>query len=150
MRCQHHLACRDAGAELNDEAVYKIVPYEEFDTLFSAYQRKNTEKARAYQCSCDVTHGQAATDDLDEELKKPKELSIVDARRHDRCPSITPIADGRSAQNCNILLSKLRVSNREIRHAILSMDEARSTALRHRLIRGRRTSKSPWTCWNRC
>ena len=33
-------------ADLHDESVYKVVPYEEFDALFSAYQRKNAEKVR--------------------------------------------------------------------------------------------------------
>ncbi|CAF98167.1 unnamed protein product, partial [Tetraodon nigroviridis] len=40
--------------------------------------------------------------------KKVKELSVIDGRR---------------AQNCNILLSRLKMTNEEIRHAILSMDE---------------------------
>uniref|UniRef100_A0A674MB03 Dishevelled associated activator of morphogenesis 1b n=1 Tax=Takifugu rubripes TaxID=31033 RepID=A0A674MB03_TAKRU len=40
--------------------------------------------------------------------KKVKELSVIDGRR---------------AQNCNILLSRLKMTNEDIRHAILSMDE---------------------------
>uniref|UniRef100_A0A3P9IAY7 Dishevelled associated activator of morphogenesis 1b n=1 Tax=Oryzias latipes TaxID=8090 RepID=A0A3P9IAY7_ORYLA len=40
--------------------------------------------------------------------KKVKELSVIDGRR---------------AQNCNILLSRLRLSNDEIKRAILTMDE---------------------------
>uniref|UniRef100_A0A8D0A2H8 Dishevelled associated activator of morphogenesis 1b n=1 Tax=Sander lucioperca TaxID=283035 RepID=A0A8D0A2H8_SANLU len=40
--------------------------------------------------------------------KKVKELSVINGRR---------------AQNCNILLSRLRLTNEEIRHAILTMDE---------------------------
>uniref|UniRef100_A0A3P9JWG7 Dishevelled associated activator of morphogenesis 1b n=1 Tax=Oryzias latipes TaxID=8090 RepID=A0A3P9JWG7_ORYLA len=40
--------------------------------------------------------------------KKVKELSVIDGRR---------------AQNCNILLSRLRLSNEEIKRAILTMDE---------------------------
>lgn len=41
-------------------------------------------------------------------IKKVKELSVIDGRR---------------AQNCNILLSRLKVSNEEIKKAILTMDE---------------------------
>ncbi|KAF7648127.1 hypothetical protein LDENG_00161540 [Lucifuga dentata] len=41
-------------------------------------------------------------------VKKVKELSVIDGRR---------------AQNCNILLSRLKLTNEEIRHAILTMDE---------------------------
>ncbi|XP_041132548.1 disheveled-associated activator of morphogenesis 1-like isoform X2 [Polyodon spathula] len=40
--------------------------------------------------------------------RKVKELSVIDGRR---------------AQNCNILLSKLRLTNEEIKRAILTMDE---------------------------
>nr|XP_046268384.1 disheveled-associated activator of morphogenesis 1 [Scatophagus argus] len=40
--------------------------------------------------------------------KKVKELSVIDGRR---------------AQNCNILLSRLKMSNEEICHAVLTMDE---------------------------
>uniref|UniRef100_A0A667XNN4 Dishevelled associated activator of morphogenesis 1b n=1 Tax=Myripristis murdjan TaxID=586833 RepID=A0A667XNN4_9TELE len=40
--------------------------------------------------------------------KKVKELSVIDGRR---------------AQNCNIVLSRLKLTNEEIRHAILTMDE---------------------------
>ncbi|XP_026212595.1 disheveled-associated activator of morphogenesis 1-like [Anabas testudineus] len=50
---------------------------------------------------------QKYTDD-DQTLKKVKELSVIDGRR---------------AQNCNILLSRLKLTNEEIHHAILTMDE---------------------------
>uniref|UniRef100_A0A4W4FTB3 Disheveled-associated activator of morphogenesis 1 n=1 Tax=Electrophorus electricus TaxID=8005 RepID=A0A4W4FTB3_ELEEL len=41
-------------------------------------------------------------------MKKVKELSVIDGRR---------------AQNCNILLSRLKLTNEEIKRAILTMDE---------------------------
>ncbi len=47
-----------------------MLPLPDIDTTFSAYQRKNAEKEKA--------------DDLDDELKKPKELTIVDSRRSAR------------------------------------------------------------------
>uniref|UniRef100_A0A674N2W7 Dishevelled associated activator of morphogenesis 1b n=1 Tax=Takifugu rubripes TaxID=31033 RepID=A0A674N2W7_TAKRU len=55
---------------------------------------------------CDITK-LSAEDDFTFS-KKVKELSVIDGRR---------------AQNCNILLSRLKMTNEDIRHAILSMDE---------------------------
>ncbi|MBZ3872096.1 Disheveled-associated activator of morphogenesis 1 [Sciurus carolinensis] len=49
-----------------------------------------------------------ATDDTLSSKMKVKELSVIDGRR---------------AQNCNILLSRLKLSNDEIKRAILTMDE---------------------------
>uniref|UniRef100_A0A673NHK2 Disheveled-associated activator of morphogenesis 1-like n=1 Tax=Sinocyclocheilus rhinocerous TaxID=307959 RepID=A0A673NHK2_9TELE len=51
---------------------------------------------------------QKETEDDALSSKKVKELSVIDGRR---------------AQNCNILLSRLKVSNEEIKRAILTMDE---------------------------
>lgn len=53
---------------------------------------------------------QRPTKDTEDEhaVKKVKELSVIDGRR---------------AQNCNILLSRLKLTNEEIRNAILTMDQ---------------------------
>eukprot|EP00048_Salpingoeca_helianthica_P016237 m.231210 g.231210 ORF g.231210 m.231210 type:complete len:1066 (+) comp18280_c0_seq1:77-3274(+) len=81
-------------SDMHDAEVYSSIDRTEFDAMFSAYQRKQTEDTKQ--------------DDDDEEHQRPKELSLVDGRR---------------AQNCVILLTKLRMSNREIHHVVLSMDE---------------------------
>uniref|UniRef100_A0A672TBF2 Dishevelled associated activator of morphosis 2 n=1 Tax=Sinocyclocheilus grahami TaxID=75366 RepID=A0A672TBF2_SINGR len=54
-----------------------------------------------------------STDDLYVSSRKVKELSVIDGRR---------------AQNCVILLSKLKMSNEEIKRAILEMDEREELA----------------------
>ncbi|XP_037833695.1 disheveled-associated activator of morphogenesis 1 isoform X2 [Kryptolebias marmoratus] len=74
--------------EIDDLEVFKALDLEEFEKTFSAYQRPPKE--------------------IGEEVKKVKELSVIDGRR---------------AQNCNILLSRLKMTNEEICSAILTMDE---------------------------
>ncbi|MEJ1269394.1 dishevelled associated activator of morphogenesis 1 [Cricetulus griseus] len=80
--------------EIDDTKVFKILDLEDLERTFSAYQRQQKE-----------------TDAIDDTLSskfKVKELSVIDGRR---------------AQNCNILLSRLKLSNDEIKRAILTMDE---------------------------
>ena len=67
---------------------------EDFERTFSAYQKKS-EDAEDTKSSGKVP-------------LRTKELSVIDGRR---------------AQNCTILLSKLKISNEELKTAILSMDE---------------------------
>ncbi|XP_054617510.1 disheveled-associated activator of morphogenesis 1-like isoform X5 [Dunckerocampus dactyliophorus] len=87
--------------EVDDGKVFKILDLEDIEKTFSAYQRQqdfftiNSNK-------------QKETEDDTLTSKKVKELSVIDGRR---------------AQNCNILLSRLKLSNEEIKRAILTMDE---------------------------
>ncbi|XP_053375158.1 disheveled-associated activator of morphogenesis 1-like [Mercenaria mercenaria] len=81
--------------DLDDSKLYPLLDLEEFERTFSAYQKKQQDE----------------TDDLRNSGKTPqknKELSVIDGRR---------------AQNCTILLSKLKISNEEIKTAVLNMDE---------------------------
>ncbi|NXL50904.1 DAAM1 protein, partial [Podilymbus podiceps] len=78
---------------IDDAKVFKILDLEDLERTFSAYQRQQKEDA---------------IDDTLSSRHKVKELSVIDGRR---------------AQNCNILLSRLKLSNEEIKRAILTMDE---------------------------
>ncbi|NWS74560.1 DAAM2 protein, partial [Crotophaga sulcirostris] len=79
--------------DIDDTKVYKVLDLEDLERTFSAYQRQQKEDA---------------IDDTLSSRHKVKELSVIDGRR---------------AQNCNILLSRLKLSNEEIKRAILTMDE---------------------------
>uniref|UniRef100_A0A8B9YKH1 Dishevelled associated activator of morphogenesis 2 n=1 Tax=Bos mutus grunniens TaxID=30521 RepID=A0A8B9YKH1_BOSMU len=85
--------------EIDDMKVFRILDLEDFEKMFSAYQRHQKELG--------------STEDIHLASRKVKELSVIDGRR---------------AQNCIILLSKLKLSNEEIRQAILKMDEQEDLA----------------------
>nr|XP_055185749.1 disheveled-associated activator of morphogenesis 2 isoform X2 [Nyctereutes procyonoides] len=85
--------------EIDDRQVFRILDLEDFEKMFSAYQRHQKELG--------------STEDIYLASRKVKELSVIDGRR---------------AQNCIILLSKLKLSNEEIRQAILKMDEQEDLA----------------------
>lgn len=86
--------------EVDDAKVFKILDLEDIEKTFSAYQRQ--------QDFLMINNSKQKEEEDTLTSKKVKELSVIDGRR---------------AQNCNILLSRLRLSNEEIRRAILTMDE---------------------------
>uniref|UniRef100_A0A8C4L3J4 Dishevelled associated activator of morphogenesis 2 n=1 Tax=Equus asinus asinus TaxID=83772 RepID=A0A8C4L3J4_EQUAS len=93
--------------EIDDMQVFRILDLEDFEKMFSAYQR---HQVRPYYSL--YSHIKQRNIILSISLFF-KELSVIDGRR---------------AQNCIILLSKLKLSNEEIRQAILKMDEQEDLA----------------------
>ncbi|XP_033125746.1 disheveled-associated activator of morphogenesis 1-A-like isoform X1 [Anneissia japonica] len=81
--------------DLDEMKVLKLMDFQEFDKTFSAYQKPRTEED-------DPGYGSFRTP------SKPKELSVIDGRR---------------AQNCTILLSRIKLTNRELTKAIMEMDK---------------------------
>uniref|UniRef100_A0A671QRV5 Disheveled-associated activator of morphogenesis 1-like n=1 Tax=Sinocyclocheilus anshuiensis TaxID=1608454 RepID=A0A671QRV5_9TELE len=94
---------RTMWLDLDDIRVFKQLDLEDIEKTFSAYQR-HVKSSLAYS----LIVFQKESEDDTVTSKKVKELSVIDGRR---------------AQNCNILLSKLKLSNEEIKRAILTMDE---------------------------
>uniref|UniRef100_A0A3B5LUQ2 Dishevelled associated activator of morphogenesis 2 n=1 Tax=Xiphophorus couchianus TaxID=32473 RepID=A0A3B5LUQ2_9TELE len=85
--------------EIDDLRAFKILDLKDIEKMFSAYQRQQKETG--------------SMDDIYVSTRKVKELSVIDGRR---------------AQNCVILLSKLKMTNEEIKRAILEMDEREELA----------------------
>ncbi|XP_077476468.1 disheveled-associated activator of morphogenesis 2 isoform X2 [Stigmatopora argus] len=95
--------------DIDDLKPFKILDLKDIEKMFSAYQRQ--QDLLANQSFKQKETG--SMDDIYVSARKVKELSVIDGRR---------------AQNCIILLSKLKMSNEEIKRAILEMDEREELA----------------------
>uniref|UniRef100_A0A8C1NBE0 Dishevelled associated activator of morphogenesis 2 n=1 Tax=Cyprinus carpio TaxID=7962 RepID=A0A8C1NBE0_CYPCA len=98
---------------------FKVLDLKDIEKMFSAYQRQQVCKSKAQSHIISksdkkmISKETGSMDDLYLSSRKVKELSVIDGRR---------------AQNCVILLSKLKMSNEEIKRAILEMDEREELA----------------------
>lgn len=82
-------------SELDDTKLYNVMDLESIDKIFCAYQKNGVS-------------AEGSIEDLRTLGKNKKTMSVIDSRR---------------AQNCTILLSKLKMSDNEITRTILSMDQ---------------------------
>ncbi|XP_051852849.1 disheveled-associated activator of morphogenesis 2 isoform X1 [Antechinus flavipes] len=95
--------------EIDDLQVFRVLDLEDLEKMFSAYQRHQDLLTNPSFKQKEM----GSIEDLYLTTRKVKELSVIDGRR---------------AQNCIILLSKLKLSNEEIRRAVLKMDEEEDLA----------------------
>ncbi|KAK2166761.1 hypothetical protein NP493_1306g00020 [Ridgeia piscesae] len=84
--------------EIDDTKMYKVLDLHDLERTFSAYQRQQETMSSPSTYSSEV---------MVKGTPKQKELSLVDGRR---------------AQNCTILLSKLKMTSQSLAHAVLTMD----------------------------
>uniref|UniRef100_A0A669CCS7 Dishevelled associated activator of morphosis 2 n=1 Tax=Oreochromis niloticus TaxID=8128 RepID=A0A669CCS7_ORENI len=120
-------------SDIDDLRAFKILDLKDIEKMFSAYQRQQRPQEERFLAGrkADWTINRmrltcsplrhvffplketGSMDDIYVSTRKVKELSVIDGRR---------------AQNCVILLSKLKMSNEEIKRAILEMDEREELA----------------------
>uniref|UniRef100_A0A8C9YRX3 Dishevelled associated activator of morphosis 2 n=1 Tax=Sander lucioperca TaxID=283035 RepID=A0A8C9YRX3_SANLU len=119
--------------DIDDLRAFKILDLKDIEKMFSAYQRQqvwicyqifhsgdgggltqSSKESNLDLLSFILLQKETGSmDDIYVSTRKVKELSVIDGRR---------------AQNCIILLSKLKMSNEEIKRAILEMDEREELA----------------------
>lgn len=83
-------------SELDDSKLYNVMDLESIDKIFCAYQKNGVSTEGSIEDLRNLGN------------KNKRSMSVIDSRR---------------AQNCTILLSKLKMSDNEITRTILSMDQ---------------------------
>uniref|UniRef100_A0A668ATZ6 Dishevelled associated activator of morphogenesis 1b n=1 Tax=Myripristis murdjan TaxID=586833 RepID=A0A668ATZ6_9TELE len=102
--------------DVDDGKVFKILDLEDIEKTFSAYQRQQVPVPVAAICN------EAPSNVREAKLGNKKEKGKLFHTNSKKVKELSVI-DGRRAQNCNILLSRLKLSNEEMKRAILTMDE---------------------------
>ncbi|KAG7242962.1 hypothetical protein INR49_017653 [Caranx melampygus] len=114
--------------DVDDGKVFKILDLEDLEKTFSAYQRQQVLRTRpfinsptgAVQCQSRLC---VECERAELEGKEGEEKEAEDDTLSSKKVKELSVIDGRRAQNCNILLSRLKLSNEEMKRAILTMDE---------------------------
>ena len=96
---------------VNDENVYKLLDLDEFQKIFSAYQKPNESDSLRQSASISTTVNQHSINDFSSlgSISKStrKEFSVIDFTR---------------GRNLSILLSKLKMTTNELKTILLNMD----------------------------
>uniref|UniRef100_A0A8C9MSS5 Dishevelled associated activator of morphosis 1 n=1 Tax=Serinus canaria TaxID=9135 RepID=A0A8C9MSS5_SERCA len=113
---------------IDDTKVFKILDLEDLERTFSAYQRQQVTAGPGWAHLGEVSREEEEEDENSRGsvllwASGEKEDAIDDTLSSRHKVKELSVIDGRRAQNCNILLSRLKLSNDEIKRAILTMDE---------------------------
>uniref|UniRef100_A0A8C1HF00 Dishevelled associated activator of morphogenesis 1a n=1 Tax=Cyprinus carpio carpio TaxID=630221 RepID=A0A8C1HF00_CYPCA len=110
---------RTVWLDLDDIRVFKQLDLEDIEKTFSAYQRQQVTYQYRIGMMRILTYVSVLYANAFHSLQKESEDDTVTSKKVRELS----VVDGRRAQNCNILLTKLKLSNEEIKRAILTMDE---------------------------
>ncbi|CAI8048375.1 Disheveled-associated activator of morphogenesis 2 [Geodia barretti] len=90
---------RTIWSKVDDSRVHTVMDLKQFEQTFSAYQRSK---------EAELGGGLGGTLRRRSLLDRPRELSVIESKR---------------AQNCSIVLSTLKMTNKEIQRVVMTMDK---------------------------